>query len=32
MSVAERQELEALFGRHPRIALGWQALQELYGL
>jgi transposase len=32
MSVAERQQLEDLFARHPRIALGWQALQELYGL
>lgn len=32
MSGAEHARLEDLFARHPRIALGWQALQELYGL
>ena len=29
---AARPELDTLFARHPRIALGWKALQELYGL
>ncbi len=29
---AARAELDKLFARHPRIALGWQALQELHGL
>jgi transposase len=32
MSDAERERLEELFARHPRIAVGWRALQELYGL
>ncbi len=29
---AARVGLDKLFARHPRIALGWEALQELYGL
>lgn len=29
---AERARLDELFDRHPRIAAGWNALQELYGL
>jgi transposase len=32
MSGSQRHELEELFRRHPRIGLGWRALQELYGL
>lgn len=28
----EREKLEALFARHPRVAVGWRALQALYGL
>ncbi len=32
MSESQRDELEQLFDRHPRIGLGWRALQELYGL
>ncbi|MDQ3978500.1 MAG: transposase, partial [Actinomycetota bacterium] len=32
MSQSQRDELEGLFVRHPRVAVGWQALQELYGL
>ncbi len=28
----DRQRLEDLFSRHPRIGVAWQALQELYGL
>ncbi len=28
----ERERLEELFTRHPRIGAGWAALQELYGL
>ncbi len=29
---ADRERLDQLFERHPRIAAGWHALQELYGL
>lgn len=29
---ADRERLDQLFARHPRIAAGWAALQELYGL
>ena len=32
LGAAERQRLDELFARHPRIGVGWQALQELYGL
>jgi transposase len=32
MSAAERERLEELFVRHPRVGVGWRALQELYGL
>ena len=28
----ERERLEELFARHPRVGVGWRALQELYGL
>ncbi len=28
----QREQLERLFVRHPRVAVGWRALQELYGL
>jgi transposase len=28
----QREELRKLFARHPRIEVGWKALQELYGL
>ena len=29
---SERRRLDELFVRHPRIGVGWHALQELYGL
>jgi transposase len=32
MTARERDQLEKLFVRHPRVGLGWRALQELYGL
>lgn len=32
LSEAERERLDDLFARHPRIGAGWAALQELYGL
>lgn len=32
MTERQRDELEELFVRHPRIGVGWRALQELYGL
>ena len=32
LSDVERERLEALFEAHPRVGMGWRALQELYGL
>lgn len=32
MTDDDHERLEALFARHPRVAVGWRALQELYGL
>ena len=32
LEAGERDRLEELFVHHPRIELGWRALQELYGL
>jgi transposase len=32
LDAGERQRLDELFDRHPRIGAGWAALQELYGL
>jgi transposase len=32
LTATDRDRLDELFARHPRIRVGWQALQELYGL
>lgn len=32
MNDVEREKLDDLFARHPRVGTGWRALQELYGL
>jgi transposase len=32
LGTADRARLDALFARYPRVGVGWQALQELYGL
>lgn len=32
MTDDDHERLEALFARYPRVAVGWRALQELYGL